>query len=216
MNQDNNQVNIKNEVSQKRHYLVALIVTLSLVIIAVSGSYAYYVNAVKNVNEDNQGVNITSNGLTINFNSTNTLTADSMDLIKDEEVKASDYHTDFNITFPSDSKVNSAAYNLYLTDIKMTNNYKSADLKWALYDSSSDTTPVATGDFSGASLSETANEDGTYDALDLSLVTNKNINKGDTVSYKLYVWLSYKSDVQQSNLLNGSMSMKVGFNAVSK
>lgn len=201
---------------QKRHVLAAIIVTLSLVIIAVSGSYAYYVNTVKNVNEDNQGVNVTSGGLSINFVTSNTINASSVDLIKDTEVKASDYHTDFSISFPSDSKVNNAAYNLTLTDIKMTNNFKSADLKWALYNSSSDTTPVATGDFSNVTLGSTANEDGTYDAHDITLISNQSLNKGDTINYKLYVWLSYKDDVRQNDLLNGNLSVKVGFNAVSQ
>ena len=59
-------------------------------------------------------------------------------------------------------------------------------------------------------------EDGTYDADDITLISNQSLNKGDTINYKLYVWLSYKDDVRQNDLLNGNLSVKVGFNAVSQ
>lgn len=199
----------------KRNILGSIIIVISMMIIGISLSYAYYINSIEDVNAENQGVSVTSGALTMNFATTNTLSATSVGLVKDSEVTSSDLYTAFSITLPSDSKVDNASYNIILTDIAMTSNFKSADLKWALYNSTS-TTAIATGDFSGVTLNTTANSNGTYNASDISVLSNVAISKGTTTSYKLYIWLSYDDVNNQNDLLNGNISVKVGFNAVSK
>lgn len=197
--------------STKTYVLGALILTVSLVIIAVSVSYAYFVNAIEEVNPGNQGVSVTSGELTMNFATSRTITATAAGLINDADVLTSAEYTAFSISLPSDAKVGSAMYNVYLTDTKMTNNFKSADLKWALYAADA---KVAEGDFSEVTLTNPINN--VYTASNISLLNNVTVSKGTTTSYKLYVWLSYKADVSQNDLLQGSLSTKVGFTAVSK
>lgn len=198
--------------STKAYVLGALIITLSLVIIGLSLSYAYYINTVEEVNAGNQGVNITSGELTMNFATTQSISASAAGLINDSDILTSADYTAFSITLPADSKIDNAAYNLFLTDTTMTSNFKSAYLKWALYSAD---VQVASGDFSGVTLADTANADGTYNVSDISLLNNVAISKGTTTSYKLYVWLSYSADALQNDLLDGSLSTKVGFRAVS-
>lgn len=199
--------------STKAYVLGALIVTLSLIIMGLSLTYAYYINYVENVNEGNQGVTVTSGDLTMNFATTQTISATSASLINDSDVLSTADYTAFSITLPTDAKVDSASYSLFLTDTTMTSNFKSSYLKWALY--SADTL-VISGDFSTATLSSTANADGTYAVSNITLLENVSISKGTTTSYKLYIWLSNDENVNQTSLLNGSLSTKVGFRAVSK
>lgn len=199
--------------AKKRIILGSLIIVVSIIIIGVSISYAYYLNTVEEVNPDSQIVNFGSSGeLVMNLTTEQLIEANAADLINDADVLSSDDYTAFSITLPEDAVSASANYNLYLTDIKMTNNFKSEYVKWALYSSTNE--QLATGTFNDAILSETANGDGTYNAENITVLSNLNINRGDTVSYKLYIWLSNDPDNKQNDLLEGTLSTKVGFRAV--
>lgn len=197
--------------STKVNILGALIITISLIIMGVSASYAYFINAVQEVNPENKGVVVRSGPFSINFETSQTITANSVGLINDSDIATKANFTAFDITLPSDSKVPTASYNLFLTDIKMSQNFKSTYLKWALYNGN---TEVSTGNFNDVTLSNL--NDGLYDATNISLVQDVDLAKGNTNSYKLYIWLSYDANNQQNNLLQGSLSAKVGFRAVTK
>lgn len=199
--------------STKAYVLGSLIITMSIIIIGLSVSYAYYINTIEEVNPGNQGVSVTSGELTMNFATTQTISTTAAGLINDSDILTSADYTAFSITLPSSSKVDNAAYSLYLTDTSMSSNFKSSYLKWALYSAD---TQVASGNFSGVTLASSANADGTYNVSDIALLDNVSISKGTTTSYKLYVWLSYDADTLQNELLEGSLSTKVGFRAVSK
>ena len=162
----------KNQSSNKIYILGALIITVSLIIIGVSMSYAYFVNSVQEVNPDNKEVRISSGELVMNFASTRTINATAVGLINDSEITTTAEHTDFSVTLPSDAKVNSALYNIFITELNISDNLKSSYLKWSLYN-------------------------------------------GDT-SYVLYIWLSNDPNNNQTQLLNGSFSGKVGFRGVTK
>ena len=199
--------------AKKRIILGSLIIVVSIIIIGVSISYAYYLNTVEEVNPDSQIVDFGSSGeLVMNLTTEQLIEANAAYLINDADVLSSDDYTAFRITLPEDAVSASANYNLYLTDIKMTNNFKSEYVKWALYSSTNE--QLATGTFNDAILSETANGDGTYNAENITVLSNLNINRGDTVSYKLYIWLSNDPDNKQNDLLEGTLSTKVGFRAV--
>lgn len=216
------EMEIKEEknISNKRNILAASILVLALVIIGISASYAFFVNYVKEVNPENQGVIIRSGDLTLNFATVNDkyINATAAKLINDADVTnaSNNDYTSFSVTLPSDAKVAKASYDLFLTDIKMSNNFKSEYLKWALYSGDAE---VAKGDFAGVTLSETADSDGYYTASNITLKNGIEITKGTTgttASYKLYIWLSNDSTVQQNDLLNGKLSAKVGFRGISK
>lgn len=209
---ENSTENTKDN-TKKRIILGSLIIVMSIVIIGLSISYAYYLNTIEEVNPDNQGTNITSGKLSMNFATSQYIKATAAGLINDADVldPGNNNYTQFSVSFADDNSVSSATYNLYLTEIKMTQNFKNKDVKWALYNSLND--QVANGNFSTATLSSTANGDGTYNANDIALANNITITPGTTNSYKLYIWLSNDDQTNQIDLLNGSLSAKVGFRA---
>lgn len=192
----------KNQSSNKIYILGALIITVSLIIIGVSMSYAYFVNSVQEVNPDNKEVRISSGELVMNFASTRTINATAVGLINDSEITTTAEHTDFSVTLPSDAKVDSALYNIFITELNISDNLKSSYLKWSLYNGD---TSVASGTFENIGTKTT-----------LNLKENITINKGSTDSYVLYIWLSNDPNNNQTQLLNGSFSGKVGFRGVTK
>lgn len=212
----NNPENTKDN-TKKRIILGSLIIVMSIVIIGLSISYAYYLNTIEEVNPENQGTNITSGKLSMNFTTDQYIKATAAGLINDEDVldPSNNNFTQFSVSFADDNSVDSATYNLYLTEISMTQNFKNEDVKWALYNylNSQTNSQIASGDFSEATLSSTANDDGTYNADDIALASNISISPGTTNSYKLYIWLSNDDQTNQIDLLNGTLNAKVGFRA---
>ena len=208
----NNPENTKDN-TKKRIILGSLIIVMSIVIIGLSISYAYYLNTIEEVNPENQGTNITSGKLSMNFATSQYINATAAGLIDDEDVldPSNNNFTQFSVSFAEDNSVDSATYNLYLTEISMTQNFKNEDVKWALYNSSNEL--IANGNFSAATLSSTANGDGTYNADNITLKNDITISPGTTNSYKLYIWLSNDDQTNQIDLLNGTLNAKVGFRA---
>lgn len=208
----NNPENTKDN-TKKRIILGSLIIVMSIVIIGLSISYAYYLNTIEEVNPENQGTNITSGKLSMNFATSQYIKATAAGLIDDEDVldPSNNNFTQFSVSFAEDNSVDSATYNLYLTEISMTQNFKNEDVKWALYNSSNEL--IANGNFSSATLSSTANGDGTYNADNITLKNDITISPGTTNSYKLYIWLSNDDQTNQIDLLNGTLNAKVGFRA---
>lgn len=188
--------------SKKRITLAALIIVVSVIIIGMSLSYAYYVNTIQEVRPENQGVNITSGELTMNLTTSEYIAANSASLINDADVTRDADYTSFSVTLPSDADADSATYSLYLTELTITDNLKSNYVKWALYNADG-TSMITSGDFQNANS-----------GTNLTLQDGISIAKGETNSYRLYIWLSNDPDVNQISLLNGSLSAKVGFRAV--
>ena len=93
-------------------------------------------------------------------------------------------------------------YNIFITELNISDNLKSSYLKWSLYNGD---TSVASGTFENIGTKTT-----------LNLKENITINKGSTDSYVLYIWLSNDPVNNQTQLLNGSFSGKVGFRGVTK
>ena len=197
--------------SKKRVILGSLIIVVSIVIIGLSLSYAYYVNTIRETNADNQGASLTSGNLSMDFTTSQNIKATSASLINDADIlsEENNNYTAFSISFAEDNTVSEATYNIYLTDISMTENFKSSYVKWALY--RADNTLVTQGDFSNVTLDGTGS--GTHNASDITLASESITSVEGTKSYKLYIWLSNDPDNNQISLLNGSLSAKVGFRA---
>ena len=199
--------------SKKRVILGSLIIVVSIVIIGLSLSYAYYINTIRETNADNQGASLTSGNLSMDFTTSQNINATSASLINDADIlsEENNNYTAFSISFAEDNTVSEATYNIYLTDISMTENFKSSYVKWALY--RADNTLVTQGDFSNVTLNGTGS--GTHNASDITLASESITSVEGTKSYKLYIWLSNDSQTNQIDLLNGSLSAKVGFRATS-
>lgn len=188
--------------TKKRILLASLIIVMSIVIIGISLSYAYFINTVNEVNPGNQGTSITSGKLTMNFTTDQLINATSAGLINDSDVPTQGDYTQFSVSFPNDAEnASTATYNLYLTELSISDKLKSTDVKWALYDGSG-TNLIEDGDFSNATS-----------GVNMTLKDGITINKGETNSYRLYIWLSNDPDNNQIDLLGGTLSAKVGFRA---
>ena len=198
--------------SKKRVILGSLIIVVSIVIIGLSLSYAYYVNTIRETNADNQGASLTSGNLSMDFTTSQNIKATSASLINDADIlsEENNNYTAFSISFAEDNTVSEATYNIYLTDISMTENFKSSYVKWALYRANN--TLVTQGDFSNVTLNGTGS--GTHNASDITLASESITSVEGTKSYKLYIWLSNDPDNNQNDLLEGTLSTKVGFRAV--
>ena len=129
------------------------------------------------------------------------INAISAGLVSDADILTEADYTQFSVTLPSTAKVDSATYTLYLTELTITDNLKSNYVKWALYDGNG-TSEITNGTFLNATT-----------GTDLTIDTGISISKGETDSYRLYIWLSNDENVNQIDLLNGSLSAKVGFRA---
>jgi len=201
--------------SSKEHLIASLIIVMSFIVIGISVSYAFYENVV--ITSGETGLNITSgNGLVMSFESTQYINAPISELIKDNDILTKNQYTSFSVSGPTDANVNTATYNLYLTDITMTCNFKTQYLKWALY-SGDGSSKIQEGDFADASFSSgNCNSTDPVPVDDLIILNNKDINKGETDSYRLYMWLSYHETELQNDLLEGSISAKVGFKGITK
>ncbi len=252
---NNNETPIEDEEFQKKRnkrvYLMsilgAIIITVSIIIIAMSGSYAYFINEVEHNKDhiENEKVTLTSGDLKMSFTSSNYINwqkaglveaiDDSKDVsgatnenigIDESKLKASGAsgYTDFTIAFGADSTVNKAKYSIYLTDLEMTENFKSKYLKWALYkvNGTGDTnnTLVKFGDFSSVLKVDTASQEDSKTKVkmqDVVILASQDISKGTGSSsdkYRLYLWLENSKTENQISLLEGQLSVKVGFRAV--
>ena len=197
--------------TKKRIVLGSLIIVVSIIIVGLSLTYAYYVNTIRETNADNQGASLTSGNLSMDFTTSQNINATSASLINDADIlsEENNNYTAFSISFADDNTVSEATYNIYLTDISMTENFKSSYVKWALYRANN--TLVTQGDFSNVTLNGTGS--GTHNASDITLASESITSVEGTKSYKLYIWLSNDPDYNQISLLNGSLSAKVGFRA---
>lgn len=203
--------------------LGALMLTVAVIIIAISGSYAFFVNKIYKVNEGNNGVTITSGNLLMSFETSNEFSASSpntlgglIDVVADASdtddftldatsltvLKQKAKHTDFSIGIDSKSGIKNAKYSLSLQDISISDKFKNKYVKYALYEGD---ILKAKGSFANYT---------TGDKVLLSEV----VASTSPTSYVLYVWLENDLGVNQADpsgidLRDGSLSFKVGFEA---
>ena len=200
--------------STNRIIIGAVIIVMSLIIIGISGSYAYFVSGVEKVAGTDESFTLTSGDLIMNFATTNYFEGSNLSLISNSNYVTEGVHTDFSISLLNEANNTPlASYEIYLTDIVVSKNLDSKYLHWALHDS---TKSIASGTFAGITTGITASSDTYYHIAKKSLLTNININKGDTKQYKLYVWLENDPNNIQNSLLDGKLEFRVGFRAIQK
>ena len=223
---------IKSEEVDKKHnrnltkmyFLGAIIITVSIIVIAMSGSYAYFVNEVAKENTDAAKVTITSGKLKMqmvfdegskNISWSNAKLIDVVDDTQDngetssiniDENKlpkdtANDY-TSFTVSFASGNEVAKAKYELYLTDVSATANFFNKYVKWVLFEvNDGSNKQVAYGDFSKVTKSSAAASNGkdTVTVNNISLLSEVKISSNESKKYKLYFWLEDDKNQNQAN-----------------
>ncbi len=202
----------------KYNILGAIIIAVAVIIIAISGSYAFFVNKIEVLNPENKGVVIQSGSLKMSFADSNVFSSLKAGLIDAEksdgtidyavlQKDAADNKTAFTVQIDAESTIKDANFELYMTDITVSSKLKNKYLKYALYQNG---VQKKVGDFS------------TYDdSGKISLISVESITSDSPLSYELYVWLENDDKVNQADpngidLREGTLSFKVGFTGVTK
>ena len=177
----------------KKVVIKYVVIVVVLVLVTAGLTYAYFTVGVNNSSaQENE---IISGNLDIEFQTSQWINNENMLLINEateKETKAE--KALFTVKNIGNVK---AAYDIYLTDVVVSNNLKaSTDFKWELVitDGTTNTNTTYSGNFTGVS-------DGR-----LKLTTNpKNINvSNNTDSCVLKIWLANDPENSQLGLLNGS------------
>lgn len=180
-------------VDMKSHILKSTIFVFCLLVLTMSLSYSFYTYQVTNVN-DIRETQVDTGQIDVDFATTEYINNLNIMLIKDEEAPTKAEHTDFTVSHTSSSNLD-FYYFVSLTDLTISENFKSPDFKWSLLRNGSE---VANGNFANVGDSPTL------------LLTENGLllNVGESDSLVLRVWLS-ETDVDQSSLYNGSFTAKV-------
>ena len=181
-----------------KHTILYISIALILITTAFTASRAFYLAKI-NVTDTINPSTVTNANLDIEFLTSQYINEPSMMLINDADRQNSTAYTNFTITSKSTSTM-TANYTLYLTDFTISTNFISEDFKWELTKKGdSGETTIATGNFSNA-----------VSGKDYTLTTDEiTISPSETQQYVFRIWLSY-ADRNQSNLLEGSFSGKIG------
>ena len=181
-----------------KHTILYISIALILITTAFTASRAFYLAKI-NVTDTINPSTVTNANLEIEFLTSRYINEPKMMLINDADRQNSTAYTNFTITSKSTSTM-TANYTLYLTDFTISTNFISEDFKWELTKKGdSGETTIATGNFSNA-----------VSGKDYTLTTDEiTISPSETQQYVFRIWLSY-ADRDQSNLLEGSFSGKIG------
>lgn len=181
-----------------KHTILYISIALILITTAFTASRAFYLAKI-NVTDTINPSTVTNANLDIEFLTSRYINEPKMMLINDADRRNSTAYTNFTITSKSTSTM-TANYTLYLTDFTISTNFISEDFKWELTKKGdSGETTIATGNFSNA-----------VSGKDYTLTTDEiTISPSETQQYVFRIWLSY-ADRDQSNLLEGSFSGKIG------
>ncbi len=181
-----------------KHTILYISIALILITTAFTASRAFYLAKI-NVTDTINPSTVTNANLDIEFLTSQYINEPRMMLINDADRQNSTAYTNFTITSKSTSTM-TANYTLYLTDFTISTNFISEDFKWELTKKGdSGETTIATGNFSNA-----------VSGKDYTLTTDEiTVSPSETQQYVFRIWLSY-ADRDQSNLLEGSFSGKIG------
>ena len=178
----------------KKHSILYISIAIIVISITFVVSYAYMIAKVIG-NEDANNTKVSTGTLEVSFTTSSYIKENDMQLIDAADVAKSAVHTDFSISHTENSNV-ATKYNLYLTELTISDNFKSKYFKWELLKN-------GTTLYSGNFINATTGEDYLLTATPQTLEVSK------TDSYILRVWLENDETVNQLDLTNGSFSGKV-------
>ena len=187
---------------------------LSIMIIGVSVSYAYFSANV--VGSSDTGENQADKlNVTTTLTSGGAINATSLAIIDGSEYLTKAEHFEFTVTNNTDSTVR-AKYAINLTDITISKNILSKYFKWAIV-VNSDTSNAITGDFQDASLATEGTSDTTTVTIDSKVLVSEEdaleLDIGATDTLTFYLWLENDDNVDQLYLTNGNMTAKLSLDA---
>ncbi len=190
---------------ENNYFIWAFVLVVLLIVMAVSLTYAYFSRNVSQVGDD-PTTTITTGKLDVDFLTSEYIINTDAQLVDDEEAYILADRSSFSVSRSKDNTVDKVYYTLKLVDIDITDNLKSSYLKWRLYDTAdvtSSTEPINYGDFSN------------FENNSIELHATKIALPNDvTHNFVLIIWLSNDETKNQTELLKGSLSVKVEVTAV--
>jgi len=200
-----------------KYSFMVLVFVLSIVVIGVSLSYAYF-------SANFTGKNETGLNKTAKLNVTTTLTtapvidSSQLALIENVDYKTKAEKITFTVTNENTSNVN-AKYTIKLVEMSLSKNLFSKYFKWKLViNEGTENEKEFNGDFADA---ETATE-GTDDKTELTNLTKQLIGEEEaltlaisqTDSIVFYLWLENEAEVDQLYLTEGKFKGKLSMDAI--
>ena len=172
-----------------------LVFVISLFTLAFSGTYSYFsVTTNYATTEEERTTYVTTDYLDVDFTTDEYINNTSLMLISNDDVATKAEKTKFTIA-KKDGKSYAIKYNIYLTELNISDNLKSSDFKWDLLQNG---VSIYSSSFEGAVTGDTF----MLTAEPLLLSTDV------SASYELRVWLEETTN-DQIELLNGEFSAKV-------
>lgn len=197
---------MKNKKSNSKYLIMCLIFVVAIIVIGVSLSYAF---TVADITGDFTETTIQAGTFDIETSLTNmdALNASNMLLINEDEIETEAETLEFTVASKSTSD-NAGKFNVYLKNIKISNNLISNDFKWQLL---MDDKIIANGSFGDISTTNTSDSDTNYYDT-YYLKKGIDFNGFNTSNLELRIYL-LNSSLDQSNLLNGTFECKVAIEA---
>ena len=180
------------EIIKKRNLILYISIAVLLVSVGFKVSYAF-MNAATTGNDTVTPMNVRTGNLDINFTTSEYITtANKILLINDNESATKALKSSFSVTNPTATSTVNAKYDIYLSNITISNNLKQGDMKWELVKGN---TVIENGTFN------TTDDYTTY--FKLTKTAYQTISRGSTDNYEFRLWLS-KNNTDQTGLLSGS------------
>ena len=177
-----------NKKMSKSRIILITVIVMSLIVIVLAVTYAYFAPKIIGEGKD---MNVTTGNVNLSIseskiNATNVLPI--LDSTKDTKAQKNS----FTISRTEDSSLG-ACYSLYLVVDSIGNALKNEDFKYELSYGEN----IVSGDFSNL----IPDEDG---VIKIGLLTNQSLTEEITShNYTLRLWLSYRTDKDQTNILTG-------------
>ena len=192
--------------SNKKYVYFGIIIFLWLLLIGAL-SFAYF--SVVFDNDEKTGAEVVTGLLSVDFVTGQYIDNSSMWPINDSDVIAQGDKSVFSVSRSETNTVENVYYNISLGDLDISENYKSADIKWKLYDTATPTaesTPISSGSFLGLGNDTSIQLNQTMIELDENV----------TDTYSLFIWISNSESENQLGLLDGHIEGKIVITAVTQ
>ena len=173
-----------NDKVKKRYVVLSVSITVILISIAFKVSYAFFTPTIQG-NENVTETRAVTGKLDINFTTSDYINNSRLFLIKDNERALKAEKTLFTVDNQNSTGTLPATYQLYLTNVSISNRLKSADFKWELL---LNNVVESSGNFSSATT-----------GTDILITPNvKSIAVNQIDSWEFRIWLSETSADQSS------------------
>lgn len=187
----------------KQSKILTIVLAIALVVVCALGvTYAYFTANIKG-NDTAKETKVTTGTLDIIFETSQYIKNKNATLIPDSERETKADYTEFTVKHNKSTDVE-GIYHVYLTEITISDNFKSPDVKWELVKNG---TVLQQGNFADIGNATTIRLTKENEPQTLPY------DKEDTLVFR--IWLS-ETDQDQLSLTSGSLKGRIMVEATSK